>query len=550
MNFLGASKSPVFVRDATGLVRSLSIWDAFLFNNWQAGGAWSSLMWISVYPVWFPQANILLAMGITVIMSVFTGTVYALATTVMPRSASDYVFVSRSIAPAIGLGFGFLNVFWFLVINAWNVYVPTTFISQTLFSIGAMTGSATLLNGWAWFSGQTSLLLLLGLGILIISCLAVMFGLRTYLRTFQMSVNVVSAVAFVIILFFFLSYSNADFITRFTQYMSPLSGTPDPYHDIINLASSLGYVPPSGFDWGQTMAVAVLWWFISLGTVASSWMGGEVKQASNIKAQIIAMAGANIFTYVLADVFEYLWFNVSGKNWLAALGYIVSNYPSKVPVWISGAAPYWGAAWVNLMIGNVPLALIVSLAWILQGFAVITPLILMASREFFAFSFDRVIPSKFSEVHERFRSPVISVIVIGVIMMAGFTFTVYTTWINFAVAAPMGVLFVTLTISIAAILFFKTKKNIYELSPVARLKVFGLPLQPLIGVVSAIGICVGLYYYYGPLNSLALGGVSAPVSVISLGVFLLGVIGYYVARQIQLKRGIDIAYAFIQIPPE
>ena len=538
------------MRDATGLVRAVSVWDAFLYNNWTCGGAWSSLMWISVYPVWFPQANILLAMGITVVMSIFTGAVYALAVTTMPRSASDYVFVSRSLTPAIGLGFGAINVFWFLIINSWNVYVPFTFFSQTMFSIGAMTGSASLLNGWVWFSSQTSLVLLLGLGILALSIVAIMFGLRTYMRTFQRSVNIVSAIAFVIILFYFLSYTNQDFIARFTQYMSPLSGTPDPYHDIINLATSLGYVPPSGFDWNQTMAVAVLWWFISLGTMGSAWIGGEVKQASNVKAQIIAMMGASVFTYVIADVFEYLWFRVFDKNWLAALGYIVNNYPNKVPAWISPAAPYWGAAWVNFMIGNVPLALIVSLAWVLQGFAVITPLMLMASRQLFAFSFDRVIPSKFSEVHERFSSPILSVIFIGIIMMVGFIFTVYTTWINFAVAAPMGVLYCTLTLSIASIVFYKRKESIYALSPAARLKALGLPLQPLIGVLSAIGILVGLVYYFGPLNGLALGGVAIPVTAISIGLFVAGALGYYVARAVQLKKGVDIAYAFKQIPPE
>jgi amino acid transporter len=551
----------VFAREATGLVRAVSVWDAFLFNNWTAGGAWSSLTWLSVYPIWFPNADIIGSLFLTMIISTLTGLVYALAVTVMPRSASDYVFVSRSMTPAIGIGFALNNIFWWLMINSWNVYVPFAFISQTMFSIGAMVGSPALINGWSGVSGNSAFLIILGIGIFLFANLAILFGVRRYMKVFQRFTNILSLIAFVIILYYFVAFGRDTYIANFTHYFSPLSGTPDPYHDIINLATSLGYVPNTlgggihlpfapGYDWNQTVAVAVLWWFISLAVMGSAWIAGEVKSAGSVKAQVIAMLGANVFTLLLAGGFEFLWFRVFDYNWLAALGYIVSNYPSKVPAWISPAAPYWGEQWVNIMIGNVPLALIVSIAWFLQGVAVITPLILMASRQIFAWSFDRVIPTKFSEVSERFASPTLSIIVIGIIMMIGFIFTVYTSWLNFAVAAPMGVLWSLLIVSIASVVFWKRRKGFYESSPVGRLKFLGMPAQPLIGVLSSIGIVVALYYYFGPINPLALGGISLPVTEISLALFILGAASYYVAKFLQSKRGIDISLAFQEIPPE
>lgn len=550
----------VFAREATGLVRAVSIWDAFLFNNWTAGGAWSSLTWVCIYPIWFPNADIIGALFITMIISTLTGLVYALAVTVMPRSASDYVFVSRSLTPAIGVGFALNNLFWWLMINAFNVYVPFAFISQTMFSIGAMISSPALITGWAAFSTSTGLILL-GIVIYAFANIAILFGVRHYLKTFQRLTNILSLIAFAIIIYYFTAFGKDLFITNFTHYFSPLSGTPDPYHDIINLATSLGYVPNTlgggihlpfapGYDWNQTLAVAVLWWFISLAVMGSAWIAGEVKSAGNVKAQVFAMLGANIFTLGIAAFFEYLWFRVFDYNWLAALGYIINNYPSKVPAWITPAAPYWGEQWVNIMIGNVPIALLISVAWFLQGVAVITPLILMASRQIFAWSFDRIIPTKFSEVSDRFASPILSVVVIGIITFIGFVFTVLTTWVNFAVAAPMGVLWSLLVVSLASVVFWKRRKGFYESSPVGHLKALGIPIQPLVGVLSTIGILIGIYYYFGPINPLALGGISLPVTEISFGLFIVGAAGYYVAKFLQSKRGVDVGLAFQEIPPE
>ncbi len=83
----------------------------------------SSLLWLSVYPIWFPKADIVLALVLTAVYSTFVGAMYALNVLVMPRSGSDYVFVSRTLSGAIGLGFSLNLVFWIMMINAWNVYL-------------------------------------------------------------------------------------------------------------------------------------------------------------------------------------------------------------------------------------------------------------------------------------------------------------------------------------------------------------------------------------------------------------------------------------------
>jgi len=269
-----------------------------------------------------------------------------------------------------------------------------------------------------------------------------------------------------------------------------------------------------------------------------------------VKVQMIAMTGGSWFTLGLAALFEYFWFSVFGRNWLSALGYLVNNYPNKIPAWLAAASPYWGAGWVNFLIGNVPLAAIVSLAWFLQGFAVITPLIIAASRHIFAWSFDRIVPAKLCEVSERFSSPTIAVLIAGIISISGFIFTVYTSWLNVAVAGPLGDVLSLCILSVAAIVFMWRRKDIYEKSVVVGMKIAGIPLLPLVGVGSLISLLIMVSYYFGPINGLALGGVAVPVTGISFGIFAIGIVGYYIAKYVRAKSDIPLEYAFKQIPPE
>ena len=288
------------------------------------------------------------------------------------------------------------------------------------------------------------------------------------MQYFQKVVTILFVVSFVIIVVGAIIYTNQDFITRFNLYMSPLSGTTDPYHDIINLATSLGYKQASGMDWNQTITVSVLWFLISLWPMSSAWIGGEVRQASSAKWQFLSMSGGQWFTDLAAAFFILIWYKMFDKNWLAALGYVTLNHPDKIPGWLAGAAPYWQVAWVNIWLGNAWLAAIMSVAWILQAIILLPPLILACSRHLFAWSFDRVIPSKLCEVNDRWSSPVYAIVVIGVATIIGYVFTVYTTYLNFAVGGPLGVMWSLVIVAIATLIFKWRRKAIFDASVTSK----------------------------------------------------------------------------------
>ena len=544
-----AQAPKVFTRDATGLVRGISVWDAFWYNNWTAGGPFSSMLWLSIYTVWFPNADLVLALVITAVFTTFIGAMYSLMVVVTPRSGSDYVFVSRTLWPALGLAFSVNLVFWLMMINAWNVYLTFAFLSQSVYSLGAMIGSVSLMSAWGAVSGSTTGILIVGLIIYVISTLLVSFGMSRYMRTFQRVLNYSFFVSLVIILGAVVYYSRTDFISHYNTVFSGLSGSSDPYHDIFSLAQGLGWTASTGFDWNQTITVAVLYWFISLWPMSSAWTGGEIKQASSVKAQFVAMSGGQWFTVLVCALYVHFWLDKFDKSWLGALGYIALNFPSKVPTYLQGAAPYWQLPWVNILINNVPLAFIVSVSWVLQCVAVITPLIVACSRHLFAWSFDRVVPSKMSEVSERFSSPILSVLVIGVITLIGYVFTVYTTFLNFSVGGPVGVMWSMLIISIASIVFMWRKKEMYQTSSLSRSK-GSRALMPLMGLLSLGTIIMMLYYYLGPLNVQIIGGYASWVTEATVAIFVIGIAGYYVAKAVQSKRGVPLELVFGQLPPE
>ena len=507
------------------------------------------MLWLSIYTVWFPNADLVLALCITAVFTTFIGAMYSLMVVVAPRSGSDYVFVSRTLWASIGLAFSVNLVFWLMMINSWNVYLTFAFLSQSIYSIGAMIGATSFVGVWSAFSGSISGELILGLIIYVISTLLVSFGMSRYMRGFQRVLNYSFFIMFVIVVGAVLYYSKQDFISHYNNVFSSVSGSSDSYHDIFALARSLGWTPSTGFDWTQTISVSVLYWFISLWPMASAWTGGEIKGASSVKSQFIAMSGGQWFTVLACALFVHFWLDKFGKDWLGALGYIAMNYPNKMPAYLQGAAPYWQLPWVNILINNVPLAAIVSISWVLQCVAVITPLIVACSRHLFAWSFDRVVPAKMAEVQERFATPMISILIIGIITMIGFVFTVYTTFLNFSVGAPVGVMWSMLIVAFASIVFMWRKKDMYQSSALSRSK-YSKALMPIIGILSLGTLMMMLYYYLGPMNQQVLSGFAVPVTEATTGVFVIAIAGYYVAKAIRAKEGLPLELAFGTLPPE
>ena len=140
-----ASAPATFERQATGLVREAGWWDVLVYNlNFISIGLMAAFLFSVTIP-FYPGVNVYLNELIAFAIVIPLSLVFAMFAAAMPRSGGDYVYVSRTLHPALGMMSSFNNTAW------WFIYggVPSAFFAQYglgpfLRTVGAMSGSGTL----------------------------------------------------------------------------------------------------------------------------------------------------------------------------------------------------------------------------------------------------------------------------------------------------------------------------------------------------------------------------------------------------------------------
>src|SRR3954453_15594456 len=143
----------LFVRNATGLVREVSKWDALIMNTLGMNVALGAVFMLLQAPGNFPGGSMLLSIVIGTLLMAFTLLwVYSEFAAAMPRSGGDYVFVSRALHPFAGWllswSQGIWLIFFWVGFNSW--FALTFAIPVALSTIGASTGS----DGWISLSND------------------------------------------------------------------------------------------------------------------------------------------------------------------------------------------------------------------------------------------------------------------------------------------------------------------------------------------------------------------------------------------------------------
>src|SRR5439155_2568462 len=97
------AETGMFVRNATGLVREVKPWQAMAINY--ITGAAPFVIGIALFGALsgFPGGNFLLAAVLTIPLALSVVYTFGLLTTAMPRSGGDYILVSRTLHPMLGV---------------------------------------------------------------------------------------------------------------------------------------------------------------------------------------------------------------------------------------------------------------------------------------------------------------------------------------------------------------------------------------------------------------------------------------------------------------
>src|SRR5438309_2313237 len=267
----GSSGQPVaptgaFVRKASGLVRQASAFDAFIFNVYFINIGMGVAFLILFYAL-YPGANLVLSTIACLVLVLPTSLLYVMFMSAMPRSGGDYVYVTRSLGPALGF---MSNWNW----NMWNFYlmgIAGAFlglygISGFFRVIAGFTHNASVAGVANFFTTSNGKFLTSAfLVIFLILLFAYGHGLRAYFR-FQKVTFYLATLAIAIALIALIIAGHDGFRSAFNSYVGTFTSKSDPYGQVVSAAK----FTPAPFSFGQSM-LAVTWAFLVLGFgIASS----------------------------------------------------------------------------------------------------------------------------------------------------------------------------------------------------------------------------------------------------------------------------------------
>ena len=546
-----SSQGKIFLRNATGLRREVSVLDAFIMNTFGMNVAVGAVFLFLQAPAFFPQGNMLIAVIIGTLLMAFTLLwVYSTFAAAMPRSGGDYVYVSRTLHPFLGwlLGWsqGMWLIFFWIGFNAW--FALTFAVPVALSTVGAATGQ----SGWIALStnllssfpvlGITTQWWVLLFGVLINIGFAVLLilGRQSFWR-WQKGFFLFAGLS-IILAFVLLLFDGGNIQSAWNTFAVQHKGLQ--FNQVIPAAVKNGYTLPGGFSLTDTLLM-LPWVFFVVGYAqGSAQIGGEVRQAA--RNQYLAMVGGVLVNGLVLALLVIAFTQAIGVNWIGSVAFLNNNNPALLNL-PGNLSPSFNFI-VSLLTGNVLVPLIIGIGfvfWALMG----TPLSeLQATRYMLAWAVDRMVPEPLGDVSERFHSPVKAIIfctVTGTLALIAL--------VTIPQASLLGALLAQIAafilVSIAGIAFPYRLRDVWEAAGGQRL--FGIPTVTLAGIggVIVLGSLMLLFIFNSTINSTF--GVTARLSLsFMIGVVIAGILWYIGAYLINRSRGIDVSLSYREIPPE
>ncbi|MDQ6796334.1 MAG: amino acid permease [Chloroflexota bacterium] len=538
-----AGRGELFVRNSTGLVREASALDAAIFNAVFSAPVGATLAWGVFFALSaFPGADLVTATIVSFFLNVPVIIMMALLASSMPRTGGDYVWVSRILAPPLATISNFGAALSAMIgATFWARYFPVFALGPILVTLGVLFDNETLVtwgnnfqhdNLWIFVGGFAMIALMTGI---------LVAGIRTTFRwqnAFWIIASVGTFLAFLALLF----GNTADFQAHFNALNAKFGG--GSATDVIAAAKATGAVPNAGnLDATLPTIFAIMvfmmwnWW--------SVYLSGELKSAANRGRQMGIMFGALAWDVVFIVLGVLLLFKVTGYDFMVA----VNTSPNASYAIPSGPWYHFLAA----LTYNIPVltVLIVGsfLFWSLPAMVGNT---FMPIRTVFAWSFDRLLPEKFSEVNDRTHSPVPAIVLVMALVTAMLAWSIvstdFATWLALGVLA--GVVCVVI-VAVAAFMFPSRRPDLYQASP-ANVTLGGIPVLRIVAPLS-IAVMAFLTWLTLQYPALALYGNkdnSWWVPVFMGGIVVFGLVVFYVARAIRASQGINIDLVYRELPPE
>jgi len=505
----------VFLRDATGLTKNVSLFDAIAINvSYMSVGAALSLVGYTMLALpTVAGVNLVYGSMIAAVLAVPQMVVYTLMSRRFSRTGGDYVWMSRSLGGFVGS-----------TITLMGVTLETMpYLALIALSVVFAIGSVGLSLGYSEMMGLALPGNIVGadpLGQFLLA--SVLFIVLVVINILKPRVGFKLISAFYVVGLVGVALAVLTLLTAgrggVENYVNGLKISNMTY---ASLASS--YTGPT-FDLNATLlmmpyfALFTYPWFNAAPSVGSELKG----RASAWNVPISLLAAFLVVTIPYATMYY-----VGGFEFTTAA---LAN-PTLVN--------HFSFNFFTLAIGvssNFLQSFIIGLAWITLTLAILAFGIITISRYMLAQSFDRFLPSKLAYV-SKYGSPVIAhlldlVVTVAMIGLAAFLYGNISSLYGAVMASMIYFTFV----GIAAVIYGLQKEKGNS--------------RAVLALAGTLQTFVFIYVTYEFLayptiwggNNLAYGYIAAT--------FILGAMVYVYRKATSKKGGFDITLAFKEIPPE
>lgn len=526
-------ESPIFLRKSSGLVKAAGPLDVFNYNFGLISVGIALTLAHFFVSTNYSGASLPLAEIISGIFMASIALGFWCWSVVIPRSGGVYAFVSRGLSPSVGFAVSFVDTFTWLFYNALAAsYLITIGLSPALFSVGALTGSKGMMQ-LAISARDPVIQFVIGGAAIIISGIVLISGIRIFF-TFQKVLLAIAVLGTFCAIIVLIKASPSDFIVRFDSA----------FNDYLPSASkAVLTASPQSSQWVfsfKATILAAVWPLLSyVGSIFSVNIGGEVRNVQ--RSQFIGMFGSLIIAALIMVTLSILGDRIFGQPFQAALGaYASGENGATLPI-----LPYFSLL-TALSTSNPVLAGLVCFGFFAWAFLWIPATLVYAARALIAWSFDRVAPAAFGYVHPKRHTPVTAIVVVviaNLIFLALFLFLPFFSTLVLVLAAMLA----WIPTMLGALLFPYLRSEMFECSPMASMRLFGLPLMSVAGALGLIATLVLSVMLWN--DSVAAGHSFSSLGTIG-AVFALGIGWYIVVRAYRARQGLKIDKAFQEIPIE
>lgn len=549
----------LFLRKATGLVRSWSVFDAFIYAFFSINLV--TLGFYIISQMWFLEGGLIPTLIISGIIILTETIVYAGLIAVMPRAGGDYVWQSRILGG--GIGFILAVTGWWFILWLWTPIYADMLRHIFFVPLLGVLGQSGLAN---FFAVDSNGFMIVCVVTVIFAAIVIGLGMRTYSQLQKFCFWVGNA-GLAVVCLFLLFGSNQAFQAGLNAQAPRLFGLPagDIYAATAAAGEAAGAAAPL---WGGSLiAIFLAMPYLVFFNLWPNWgatLYGEVKGADDFRRNLYGMALALIVTTILAVVFFILVDKTITWDWLAKANaaywtYRWGGFPADAVPPLGGIWPY-PALLAMFLTDNPILQFVVLLAMSMWFFGWAATVFLSSTRVIFAAAFDRLLPEKMAEVDPRTRTPIyamLAMIIPGLIVSILYVYNILD-FASFTLCSTLVIAVTFLGTTIAAILLPYTKKDLYEASPIARYKIAGIPLITVAGVVFAAFLIFLLFEWlldpnalYGIGYSINENGLKNINSLLFMGaMYLIAAIIYFGARIYRKNQGVDLDNVYREIPVE